>query len=392
MLLRVSVCWASLLLGGLGLSQRGFAQQSAPQPVPPATSAGAAPSGAAAQSGATHSGAGQAVAAQPAAVPQSQPEQTQPETGAASIRVEVNEVIVPVTVTDDKGRFISNLEKKDFEILDEGKPQTINFFSRERSQPVVAGFLVDLSNSSRAQWKNFQTAAIELILTLLPGKDKFSGYMIGYGNKAELMVNTTSDPEDMVEKMRDLKPGGGAALYDAIYMACTNRALIKGEPFEPRRVLVVIGDGNDNSSKKTLQEALEVAQRNLVTIYGISTVSYGFTSDGSENLTKLAEETGGRVEYPLQDIYKDVPGYLSTPSDEGNLALRAGTGGFASALATALFRAVANITGEITTQYILRYIPDDSGNSDKVFRGLNIKVSLPEVKVRARKGYYPVGH
>ena len=176
-------------------------------------------------------------------------------------------------------------------------------------------------------------------------------------------------------------------------MACTNRALIKGEPFEPRRVLIVVGDGNDNSSKKTLQEALEVAQRNLVTIYGISTVSYGFTSEGSDNLTKLAEETGGRVEYPLQDIYKDVAGYLSTPSDEGNLALRAGTGGFASALATALFRAVANITGEITTQYILRYhsrliwgvLTRYSGDWDS-------EVSLPEVKVQAPQGYYPVGH
>jgi Ca-activated chloride channel family protein len=377
MLTRVLVCGASILLGVLGYSQKGFAQQSAAQAVPPA-----------AQSGAAQPAAGPSAAGPQ----QSQTDQPQPETGGASIRVEVNEVIVPVTVTDDKGRFISNLEKKDFQILDEGKPQTINFFSRERSQPVVAGFLIDLSNSSRAQWKNFQTAATELVLTLLPGKDKFSGYLIGYGNKAELMVNTTTDPENMVSKLRDLKPGGGAALYDAIYMACTNRALIQGEPFEPRRVLIVVGDGNDNSSKKTLQEALEVAQRNLVTIYGISTVSYGFTSEGSDNLTKLAEETGGRVEYPLQDIYKDVAGYLSTPSDEGNLALRAGTGGFASALATALFRAVANITGEITTQYILRYIPDDSATSDKVFRGLNIKVSLPEVKVRARKGYYPVGH
>ena len=366
MLLSVLVGWASLLL-----VVQGFAQQSASQPAPPAAPPGVA---------------------QPAATAQQQSQTDQPETGGASIKVEVNEVIVPVTVTDDKGRFISNLEKKDFQILDEGKPQTIKFFSRERSQPVVAGFLIDLSNSSRAQWKNFQTAATELVLTLLPGKDKFSGYLIGYGNKAELMVNTTTDPENMIAKLRDLKPGGGAALYDAIYMACTNRALIQGEPFEPRRVLIVIGDGNDNSSKKTLQEALEVAQRNLVTIYGISTVSYGFTSEGSDNLTKLAEETGGRVEYPLQDIYKDVSGYLSTPSDEGNLALRAGTGGFASALATALFHAVANITGEITTQYILRYIPDESGTSDKVFRGLNIKVSLPEVKVRARKGYYPVGH
>jgi hypothetical protein len=128
-----------------------------------------------------------------------------------------------------------------------------------------------------------------------------------------------------------------------------------------------------------------------VTIYGISTTSYGFSSEGSENLTKLAEETGGRVEYPLQNVYKDVSGFQSTPSDEGNLAFHANTGGFASAIASALFGSVANITGEITTQYILRYIPDDSGPSDKVFRSLNVKVALPDVKVRARKGYYPVG-
>jgi VWFA-related protein len=75
------------------------------------------------------------------------------------IRVQVNEVIVPVTVTDDKGRFISNLEQKDFQVLEQGKPQSIEFFSRERNQPVVVGFLLDLSNSSRAQWKNFQGAA-----------------------------------------------------------------------------------------------------------------------------------------------------------------------------------------------------------------------------------------
>jgi Ca-activated chloride channel homolog len=313
------------------------------------------------------------------------------ESEAGAIKVEVNEVIVPVTVTDDQGRFVSNLEKKDFEIQDEGVAQNIRFFSRERSQPIVAGFLIDLSNSSRAQWKNFQTAATELVLTILPGKEKFSGYLIGYSNKAELMVNTTWDPEPLVTKLRDLKPGGGSALYDAVYMACTNRTLIKGEPFEPRRVLIVIGDGNDNSSSKTLQEVIEVAQRNLVTVYGISTVSYGFTSAGSSNLERLAVETGGRVEYPLQEVYKDVQGFSSRPSDEGNLAFKVGTGGFASVLASSIFKSVANVTGEITTQYILRYIPKDDRPSDKIFRELNVKVALPDVKVRARKGYYPVG-
>src|SRR5262249_17026860 len=153
----------------------------------------------------------------------------------------------------------------------------------------------------------------------------------------------------------------GAALYDAIYMACTNRTLIQGEPYEPRRVLIVVGDGNDNSSSKTLKEVVEGAQRNLVTIYGISTVAYGSTSEGSDNLTKTAKRTGGGGEYAVQNVYKDVQGFTSTPSDEGNLAFKAGTGGFVSAIASALFKSVANVAGEITTQYILRYIPDDSG-------------------------------
>ena len=113
---------------------------------------------------------------------QPQPASSEPiEAGAAPIRVTIEEVIVPVTITDSKGRFVSNLERKDFEIIDSGRSQTIRYFSRERSQPVVVGFLLDLSNSSRAQWKNFQTAARELVLTLMPGKEQFSGYVIEIG-------------------------------------------------------------------------------------------------------------------------------------------------------------------------------------------------------------------
>jgi len=320
---------------------------------------------------------------------QAPPAEQTPEPSGPTIRLQVEEVIVPVTVTDPKGRFISNLEQKDFEILEDNKPQKMSYFSRERAQPVVVGFLMDLSNTSRAQWKNFQNAATELVLTLLPGKDQFSGYLIGYGSKSELMVNTTTDAEPIVNKIREMKPGGGAALYDSIYIACTNRALVKGEPIEPRRIIIVIGDGNDNASTKTLAEVLEVAQKNLVTIYGISTSAYGTLNDGDENLVKLAEETGGRVEYPLQDIYKDVQGFASVPSDEGNFAFKVGTGGFASAMSSAIFHSIANIAGEVTTQYILRYIPSDNGTPTGKFRSLNVKVALPDVKVRARKGYYP---
>jgi VWFA-related protein len=306
----------------------------------------------------------------------------------SSIKVQVNEVIVPVTVTDSKGRFVSDLEPKDFQIFEEGKEQNIQFFTRERNQPVVVGFLIDMSNASRLHWKNYVDAAVELVYTLLPGDKKYSGYLIAYSNDAELLVNTTSDSEPIAEKMRKLKPSGGAALYDSIYMACTSRKLVQGEPIEPRRVLVIIGDGHDNSSKKTMQEALEVAQRNLVTIYGLSTSAFGFDNPSQDDLVKLAEETGGRVEYPLENVYSDVSGYLSQPQDAGNYALTVGTGQYVSELSRGMFNAITHVAGEITTQYIMRYTPDNV-DQKKQFRSIVVKVDLPDVKVRARKGYYP---
>jgi len=308
---------------------------------------------------------------------------------APSIKVQVNEVIVPVTVTDEKGRFVSDLDQKDFRIFDQGKEQTIQFFTRERSQPVVVGFLVDVSNASRLHWKDYLEAATELVQNLVPGDNpKFSGYLISYGSDAELLQDTTTDPEPMVQKLNKMKPSGGSTLYDAIYMACTSRKLIQGEPIEPRRVLVIVGDGHDNASKKTLDEAVEIAQRNLVTIYGVSTVGFGFANEDEQNLVRLAEETGGRVLYPLQGVYNDVSGYLSTPSDDGNYAYRVGTGGYASALAKGLYKSVEAVAGEVTTQYILRYIPD-STDEKRQFRNIVVKVDMINVKVRARKGYYP---
>ena len=307
----------------------------------------------------------------------------------APIQVHVSEVIVPVTVTDEKDRFVSNLTAGDFKIFDEGREQNFRYFTHEAHQPVVVGFLIDLSNTNRLHWKTYQEAAIDLVTNLMPGNDKrFSGYLVGYSNEAELQVNTTTDPEKIVDRIRKMKPGGGAAMFDGIYLACTRRDLVKGEPIEPRRVLVIIGDGHDNASRKNLLEVLEIAQRNLVTIYGVSTVAYGFTSEGSENLDRLTLETGGRVEYPLQNLYKDVSGYLSTPSDEGNYAYKVGTGGYAAEVASGMFKAIAAVAGEVTTQYILRYTPSDT-DVPRRFRNIRVEVKLPNVKVRARKGYYP---
>jgi Ca-activated chloride channel homolog len=304
------------------------------------------------------------------------------------ISVQVNEVVVPVTVTDEKGRFVSDLEQSDFKIFDQGKEQTIRYFNRERNQRMVVGFLIDLSNQSRGQWKSLQDAAIELVLNLLPGDKKYAGYLIGFGNEAELMVNTTSDADLIVEKLRQLSPAGGAAFYDAVYMACTSRKLVDGEPVDPRRVIVVIGDGHDNASTHTLDQVIELAQRYQVTINAMSTDAYGFTSDSGKNLVRMAEETGGRVEYPLMNVYKDVSGFLSQPSDEGNYQLKVGTGGYTAAILGSIYKSIQNIAGEITVQYVLRYVPKEVDES-RVKRTLEVKVDIPNVTVRARTYYYP---
>jgi hypothetical protein len=303
-----------------------------------------------------------------------------------TIKVSVNEVIVPVTVTDNKGKFVSDLDERDFQIFEENKPQRIQFFTRERSQPVVIGFLLDMSTASRIHWKNFQNATEELIQNLLTGDPKYSGYLIDYAQDAEIAVDTSSDPEPMVEKVRKLKPGGGSALYDAIWLACTSRKLIKGEPISPRRVIVIIGDGHDNASKHSLAQVLELAARTQLTIYCISTQAFGFTNESDDNLVKLATETGGRVVYPLDEIYRDTDGYLSKPSDDGNYALTVGVGAYANVVDGKMYKAVADIAGEVTTQYIIRYVSDNP--TDKTYRNLKVVVGLGNVRVRARKGYY----
>jgi len=305
-----------------------------------------------------------------------------------AIRVQVNEVVVPVTVTNDKGKFITDLEQSDFKLFDQGKEQTIRYFNRERNQRVVVGFLVDLSNQSRGQWKSLQEATVELVLNLLPGDKKYAGYLIGYGNEAELMVNTTSDPDPIVQRLGKISPSGGAAFYDAVYMACTSRKLVDGEPVDPRRVIVVIGDGHDNASSKTLDQVIELAQRYQVTINAMSTDAYGFTSDSGKNLERMALETGGRVEYPLMNVYKDVSGFLSQPSDEGNYQLKVGTGGYTAAILGSIYNSIARIAGEITTQYVLRYVPSETDET-RVKRTIEVKVDIPNVVVKARTYYYP---
>jgi len=141
----------------------------------------------------------------------------------------------------------------------------------------------------------------------------------------------------------------------------------------------VIGDGNNNNGSRNLEEVLELAKRKQVTIYGMSTVSYGSDNPNRETLERLASETGGRVEYPLgPQLYKDISGFISKPMDAGNYVYEAGTGGYAGEVSRAIINSVANLQGNITTQYVLRYVPDiDPGASEKAFRKIKVELVNP---------------
>ncbi len=316
-----------------------------------------------------------------------------------------NEVIVPVTALDSKGRFISDLVQSDFHIFDEGREQKIDFFSHEQSQPVVIGFLLDTSNAMKTYWTRYKESTTEMMLSLLPGDKKYAGYLITYGNKPELVTDTDSDPEPMVAKVNKMTPGGGAALFDAIYMACTGRKVVDGEPYGPRRVLIIIGNGHDSASKKSIKEVEEIAQRNMVSIYAMDTTAFGMHTSDEDNLVELTSLTGGKVEMPLgQNVYKDVIGYLSHPTDAGNYPIEVGTGGYTAELQKSIFSSVSNLIGEITTQYVIRYRPDLKNDCDpnpmpgaprcvdstaRDYRHVKVTVGLPNVTLRYRDGYYP---
>jgi Ca-activated chloride channel family protein len=303
----------------------------------------------------------------------------------------VTEVIVPVTATDEKGKFISNLTANDFRVTDEGRPQRISFFSHTDKQPIVVGFLIDQSSSMRIHWSKYQEAILEMIWALLPGDELHAGYLITYANNAELVVNTTQDEDKLAAAVRKMKQGGGSTMNDAIYRACVDRKLVKGEPYEPRRIIIIVGDGHDNASKYSTDEVLELAKRNQVTIYAISTSAFGFDNPDRDTLEKLTHETGGHVEYPLNNLYKDVSGYLSHPSDDGNYALTVGTGGYAGEISAGIIKAVGGISGEIATQYVLRYKPDVEAEANpRQYRRIKVEIpTLPNANLNFKTGYFP---
>jgi Ca-activated chloride channel homolog len=280
--------------------------------------------------------------------PQTQPDET-------TLAVNVNLVDLLYTVADRKGKFITNLKKEDFRVFEDDKNQVITNFTSETDLPLTIALLVDTSGSIRDKLRFEQEAAIEFFYsTLHRGKDK--AIVIAFDSGVELLQDFTDNPETLADAVRKLRAGGGTSLYGAIYLAVNEK--LANQP--GRLVIILISDGDDNSSRISMTETLELAQRRNVAIYAISTNSAAYFGSkeqdrGDKTLKRFSEETGGRPFFPekIQELAVSFQ----------------------------------EIGEELRSQYRLAYIPSNT-KADGTFRKIRIDVANRNYRVKARTGYY----
>src|SRR5208283_1337402 len=199
--------------------------------------------------------------------PSTPPSTVQTPTNPTIIRIPVNLVNVPLTVTDKKNRLVIMMTKDDFNLFEDGAPQTIQYFSRETDLALRIGLLIDTSNSIRDRLRFEQQAAVDFLTDAIRrGKDQ--AFVVGFDVEPQLVQDYTDNVEKLAGSIRGLQAGGVTSLYDAIFFSCKEKLLFFPPP-EPylRKLMIVISDGEDNRSEHTREEALSMAQKAGVTIF-----------------------------------------------------------------------------------------------------------------------------
>jgi VWFA-related protein len=289
------------------------------------------------------------------AAPSPSPDTGQPDDSILTIKTRVNEVNVLFIATDKRGKFVRNLDQKDFAILDDHKPpQSIVNFRRETDLPIELGLLIDTSGSVRGRFDFEQEAAVSFLQnTVRPNFDK--AFVVGFNGHSQMMQDFTDNPALLSAAVHRLQDGGGTALYDAIYRACKEKLIKDHEDHPSRRAIVVVSDGEDNQSDYSEAQAIEMAQRAEVIIYAISTDDSGLILRGDKVLQRIADATGGRAFFPYK--MKDIKNSFSAIQDE------------------------------LRSQYIVSYHPADFEANGR-YRPIEITALKKDLQVRSRKGYY----
>jgi VWFA-related protein len=273
-----------------------------------------------------------------------------------TIRKVVNEVNVVFTVTDKHGRYVRDLRKADFKVIDDAKPaEEVKDFRNQTDLPLQVGLLIDASNSVRDRFKFEQESAIEFLnQTVRPKYDL--AFIVGFDVTPEVTQDFTDNTENLSRGVRLLRPGGGTAMFDALYFASRDKLLKAPRSGPLRRAIILLSDGEDNQSHVTREEAIEMAQRAEVIVYTISTNISGMKGKGDKVLERIADATGGRAFFPFQ--LRDVA------------------------------NAFAEIQDELRSQYAVSYKPANF-RADGRYRTIEIVASEHKnLHVRSRRGYF----
>ncbi len=299
-------------------------------------------------------------AAQPSQ-PNAQGAQAQPSAPAQqeekpTFVIQRNEVNLIFTVTDKHGRYIPDLKLNDFALLDDGRaPQSITSFRQQINLPLRVGIVIDASTSIRSRFQFEQQSATEFLMqTLKPKTDR--AFVMGFDVTPTVEADWTNDLDKLEAGVNRLRPGGGTALFDAVYTACRDKLLDVARGQEPvRKAMVLISDGDDNQSRVRIDEAVKECERAETVIYGISTNWTPSRGKGDDVMAKLATETGGQVFFP--------------PSVED------------------MSESFHSIQEALRSQYALTYVPADF-KSDGQFRPIYLYCYDRKYQVLARKGYF----
>jgi Ca-activated chloride channel homolog len=269
-------------------------------------------------------------------------------------------VRLPITVSDSKSRrLIVNLAQSDFQILEDKIPQSIIDFKRQTDIPLDVAVIMDTSNSVKPKLKFEKDASVSFLYTMLTSR-KDRALFATFDSEVELHQDYTNRVDLLTKAIDSVKAQGETRMYDAIYRICEEKM---GPPSNRRRAMVIITDGEDTASERTLEEAIDIAQRTETIIYAISTKSAGFFGvqggmvDRREDkeIKRMAEETGGQAFFTSEVIE--------------------------------LERSFSQIAYELRNQYMVVYEPSNSSYDNK-FRKIEVKLpGKKDMKVRTKEGY-----
>jgi len=297
-------------------------------------------------------------------------EQDQPVT---TLKVNVQVVNLYFNVKDKRGALIPNLKKDDFQVTEDGKPQTIKYFAAESNQPLTLGLLIDTSGSQARVLPMEKEVGAAFLRDILTPKDL--AFLINFDISVDLIQDYTNDAARLRRAMEKtmINDGGGSGaggiagagqgtipvsrpkgtlLYDAVYVASTDKLQREAG----RKAMVLLTDGGDQGSQETLANAIQAAQRSEVIVYVIMIADRMYFRSGDSEMHKLADQTGGRV------------------IDVGNNPKK-------------LRDAFDQIGAELRSQYMIGYTPTNIV-ADGKYRKMEVKAANPEYKIQARKGYY----